>query len=94
MLATLVHVADGSSLLSHCTTEPVRPASVRVVLDPIQIGVVPETVPPTVSGLTVTSNVLEGEGQLGSVVYRFNNTDSARPGSTSDINGDLACSLP
>ncbi len=69
VLATLVHTAAGSSLLSHLTTEPVRPARVRVVLEPIHIGVVPVTVPPTERGLTLTANVLEGEGQRGSLVY-------------------------
>ncbi len=61
VLFTLVHVADGNSLLSHLTTEPVCPESVMVVLEPIHIGVVPLTDPPTERGLTVTAKFLDGD---------------------------------
>jgi hypothetical protein len=70
VLATLLHAA-GNNLLSHLTTVPVCPERVRVTDEPKQIGEVPETVPPTDSGLTVTANVLADEGHLGSVVYWF-----------------------
>jgi hypothetical protein len=69
VLATLVHVAEGRSLLSHRCTVPVCPERVSVTLDPKHIGEVPDTVPPTDSGLTVTLNVLAGDGHRGSVVY-------------------------
>jgi hypothetical protein len=62
-------VAEGRSLLSQRCTVPVWPERVRVTDELKHMGEVPETVPPTESGLTVTSKVLEGEGHLGSLVY-------------------------
>jgi len=69
VLFTFVHAEDGRSLLSQRCTVPVWPVSLSVTDELRHIGDVPETVPPTDSGLTVTLRVLAGDGQRGSLVY-------------------------
>ena len=69
VLFTLVHAVAGRSLLSQRCIVPVRPVSLSVTDELRHIGVVPEMVPPTDSGLTVTLRDLDCDGQRGSLVY-------------------------
>src|SRR5665648_165754 len=70
VLAILTHPPE-TSLLSHLTIVPVNPVKVMVpVEDPRQMGDEPPvTFPGTVSGVSVTAKVREGEGNSGAPVY-------------------------
>ena len=60
VFAIAVKVENGETALSHLTTEPMLPLNVKLPADnPEHTALVPEIVPATVAGSTVTEVVVE-----------------------------------